>query len=65
MSAFDDQVREFIEEHEGMSFIAKAARRMYDAKEYEDLKVFMNKVGAEESQNHFQNTNQIVDNDTY
>lgn len=53
MSAFDDQVLDFLEEHEGMSFISKAARRMYDAKEYEDLKVFMNKVGAEESQEHF------------
>lgn len=65
MSAFDDQVREFIEEHEGMSFIAKAAQRMYDAKEYEDLKTFMNKVGAEESQNHFYETEQIGANDVY
>lgn len=65
MSAFDDQVREFIEEHEGMSFIAKQARTLYDERDYERLERFMSEVWAVESQNHFYETEQVGANDVY
>lgn len=39
-----DDVREFIETTEGMSFIPDTARNMFEAGDYEDLKTFMGGV---------------------
>lgn len=65
MSLFDDEVLEFIEDHEGMSFLAKQARTLYEDKDYERLKRFMADVRGAESQEHFFGHNLIEANDVY
>jgi hypothetical protein len=54
---FFERVAEFIDEHEGMSYIPKHAEKLWQEERYEELAKFMNETDASLSQEHFHNYN--------
>ena len=62
---FDEQVKDFIEDHEGMSFIAKQARTLYEDKDFERLKRFMSDVSGAESAQHFYDNDILGERDVF
>lgn len=62
---FDEQVKDFIEDHEGMSFIAKQARTLYEDKDFERLERFMSDVNGAESAQHFYDNDILGERDVY
>ena len=62
---FDEQVKDFIEDHEGMSFIAKQARTLYKDKDFERLKRFMSDVSGAESAQHFYDNDILGERDVF
>lgn len=64
-NTFLETVADWIDDHDGMSYIPKRAEELLDAQDYEELARFMAQIDADLSREHFHNTNQIEATDVY
>lgn len=52
-TTFMERAAEFINDHEGMSYITSHAERLLDEGRYEELARFINEIEADQSREHF------------